>query len=234
MNKTELTSILKGQLIVSCQADDGDPLDDPYILTAMAKTAVNNGARAIRACYPRNINAMRQELSVPIIGLHKKIYPDSPVFITPTLVEALKVAGTGCEAIALDATKRSRPGGEKLAHIVSEVRRNSKTALMADVSTLEEGLAAADLGFEIVASTLSGYTEETEENSADSPDFALVEALARRIGDNAFIIAEGKVWSPADAVRLLQCGADAVVVGSAITRPGYITKRYVEAMGGLA
>ncbi len=233
MTKNELLSLLKGQLIVSCQADEGDPLDDPIILTAMAKAAVKNGAVAIRACYPRNIHAMRQELSVPIIGLYKKVYPHSSVFITPTLEEALTIVETGCEILAMDATQRRRPKDEKLAQIVSEIRSHSNVLLMADVSTLEEGLIAAELGFDIIASTLSGYTEATKDKPADVPDFELITNLAKQLGNRAFIIAEGKVWTPADAVRCLQCGAEAVVVGSAITRPGYITQRYVQAIKSL-
>lgn len=217
---------VRGRLIVSVQADAGDPLDDPRILAAMARAVVRGGASALRACQPVNIAAIRAAVDVPVIGLIKKNFPDSPVFITPTLADARAVAAAGCAVIALDATLRPRPGGETLAWIVGELRKTTPALLMADIATLADGLAAAALGFEIISSTLSGYTAETAGRDPDRPDYDLIEALVRETGSRTAVIAEGRIWRPEEARRLLDLGAHAVVVGTAITRPGSITRRF--------
>ncbi len=228
--KQDFLAAVRGRLIVSVQADEGDPLDDPMILAAMARAVVKGGAAAIRACHAQNIVAIKSSVDAPVIGLAKKVYPDSPVFITPTMTEALAIAATGCEVVALDATNRPRPHGQTLTQIVAGLRRKTAVLLMADIATLAEGVAAAELGFDIVSSTLSGYTAETAGLDPDRPDFGLVEALVREIGDSVAVIAEGKVWRPEEARRLMDLGACAVVVGTAITRPANITRRFVEAL----
>jgi len=229
-HKIDFIAAVRGRLIVSVQADAGDPLDDPHILTAMAQAVVRGGAAAIRACQPANIAAIRAAVGVPLIGLSKKEYRDSSVYITPTLADALAVAATGCAVIALDATLRPRPGGETLGTIVAGLRQATSALLMADVATVQEGAAALELGFEIISSTLSGYTAESSGSDPCQPDYELVAALVREAGGRAAVIAEGRIWHPEEAQRLLALGAHAVVGGTAITRPGAITRRFIEMM----
>ena len=228
--KKDFLETVRGRLIVSVQADAGDPLDDPRILAAMAQAVVRGGAAAIRACQPANIAAIRAAVAAPLIGLIKKSYPDSPLYITPTLADALAVAATGCAVIALDATLRPRPGGETLGAIVAGLRQATPALLMADVATLQEGVIALELGFEIISTTLSGYTQESAGSDSRQPDYELVAALVREAGGRAAVIAEGRIWRPEEAQRLIALGAHAVVVGTAITRPGAITRRFIEMM----
>ncbi len=228
MSPEALLSRIKGGLIVSCQADPGDPLDDPAIIAALAKAAELGGAVAIRAEGAANIRAVKQAVSVPVIGLCKKRYPDSPIYITPTLNDALAVASAGADVIALDATERRRPGGLTLASFVRALKQRG-LLLMADVSCLEEGVAAAALGFDLIGTTLSGYVSP-DGTAPTEPDLALVAMLNRALGQSVPIIAEGRIWTPAQAVEALECGAFAVVVGTAITRPGAITRRIAHAM----
>jgi N-acylglucosamine-6-phosphate 2-epimerase len=224
MQPAELIARLKSQLIVSCQATAGEPFDAPAILAALAQSVVRGGAAGIRAERPDNILAIRQAVDVPVIGLYKRRYADSPLHITPTLADALAVADAGADIIALDATDRPRPNGETLAQVVRELRARTGCLLMADIATEPEGLAAAALGFDFVGTTMSGYTGAA---TPDAPDLALVAALARR---PMRVIAEGRIATPAQAAEALRCGAFAVVVGTAITRPAVITRGFVEAL----
>ncbi|MDZ7336543.1 MAG: putative N-acetylmannosamine-6-phosphate 2-epimerase [candidate division KSB1 bacterium] len=229
MDKQDLLSQLSYGLIVSCQAEGDEPLNTPEILTALAQAAIRGGAIAIRAERPENIARMKQHLAVPIIGLYKRKYPDSEVYITPTLEDARAVSDAGADIIAMDATDRPRPNGQSLAAIVSFLRRQTDRLLMADVSTLAEGLAAAKLGFDLIGTTLSGYTANTLDRAAtDQPDFDLLSNLVERIGDRIPIIAEGRIWTAEQATEALRRGAFAVVVGTAITRPTVITRRIAE------
>ena len=225
MQPAELIAKLKGQLIVSCQAAAGEPLDSPAILAALARSAVLGGAAGIRTERPDNIAAIRRAVDVPLIGLYKRKYSDSELHITPALADALAAATAGADIIALDATDRPRPGGETLVQIVRELRTRTGCLLMADIATEAEGLAAAALGFDFIGTTMSGYTTAT--TSTGPPDLALVAALARR---PMRVIAEGRIATPAQAAAALRCGAFAVVVGTAITRPTVITQRFLAAI----
>ena len=231
MNKQSILLKLKGGLIVSCQAEGDEPLNSPQILAALSRAAVLGGAVGIRAERPENIIEIKKTVDVPIIGIYKKKYPDSEVYITPTLKEALEVLEAGSDIIALDATHRSRPYKEKLDQIIAELRSRKDVLLMADVSTLEEGISAAELGFDLIGTTLSGYTEYTLFKAAhNKPDFELLSDMVNHFGDRVPIIAEGRIWTPEDAVEALQRGAFAVVVGTAITRPTVITRNISDAM----
>ncbi len=231
MDKQDLLSQLRHGLIVSSQAEGDEPLNSPQLLTALAQAAIRGGAIAIRAERPENIAQMKRQLSVPIIGLYKKKYVDSEVYITPTLEDALEVLDAGADIIAMDATDRVRPNGQKLPAIVRALRQRADRLLMADVSTLAEGLAAADMGFDVIGTTLSGYTAETRNRAAtDQPDFDLLSALVERLAGRIPIIAEGRIWTAEQAIEALRRGAFAVVVGTAITRPTVITRRIAEKM----
>lgn len=218
-----LLSQLKHTLIVSCQAEEGYPLNTPEHLTAMAQTAVIGGASAIRASIPVNINAMKQVLDVPIIGIYKYDYPGFDVRITPTIVEVEAVVQAGSDIVALDATSRPRPDGMSFAELYQITRDRFDVPIMADISTFEEGVSAAELGVDLVGTTLSGYT--TYSKQQPGPNIELIQRLAAAV--DIPVIAEGRINTPEDVRAALAAGAYAVVVGSMITRPHLITQRFL-------
>lgn len=217
---------IKGKLIVSCQALEHEPLFGSQMMAMMANAAKAGGAAAIRANSVVDIAAIKAATQLPIIGLIKKDYDDCEVYITPTIDEVLKLMAVGVDLLALDATKRERPYESKLEDLIG-VMKAGKQKIMADISTLEEALYAEALGVDCVSTTLSGYTFYSPQH--DGPDFELVEQAANKL--KIPVIAEGKIYSPEQAARMLDLGAHAVVVGSAITRPQLITERYAKALG---
>lgn len=223
-----LINSLRGGLIVSCQARGDNPLRGSIYMLAMARAAVVGGAVAIRAEGPDDIRAIAGAVSVPVIGLWKAEYADSEIYITPSLREVKAVLEAGAHIVAVDATNRVRPGGEPAAaveRLVSSIHDAGRLA-MADVSTLDEALAAEALGFDLIATTLSGYTSYSPQSSA--PDLALVRAAASRC--RRPVVAEGRFWEPGSAAEALALGAFAVTVGTAITDPRRIAQRFVHAM----
>ncbi len=231
--KEEILERLEGGLIVSVQAEEQEPLGKPAILAAMSVAAVRGGAVGIRTSRPENIIAVRDAVPVPVIGIYKRQYASSEVIITPTVTEALAVKKTGIPIVAMDATGRKRPMGDSLENMVRELRKDTDILLMADVSTREEGIRAAELGFDLIGTTLSGYTPYSRNTGSEYlPDFDLISELKNELGDDIPVIAEGRIWSPEDAVTAFRRGAFAVVVGSAITRPHLITARITEAITG--
>jgi len=214
---------LKKGLIVSCQAVKGEPLYGLDIMHHFARAAVLGGAKGIRANYVSDINAIKNEVDVPVIGIIKAVYDDSEVYITPTLKEVKELLETGCEVIALDATKRKRPNGETLESLVNYIRENAPDVeIMADCSDFEEAKAADKLGFDYIGSTMRGYTEYTKGISI--PDYDFLKKMKDEL--NAKIIAEGGIWDTAQLEKVLECEPYAVVIGSAITRPMDITKHF--------
>jgi len=228
MHLPELMHRLHAGLIVSCQALPGEPLFGSGIMALMARAAVSAGAVAIRANGPADITAIRAEVNVPIIGIYKVDLPGIEVRITPTLEHALQVAAAGADLIALDATLRPHPDGS-LDGLIEQIHRRTGLPVLADVSTLKEGLAAVACGAEFVSTTLSGYTAYSP--VLPGPDFSLLEQLVTALGPQDIpIIAEGRIATPRQAARALALGAHAVVVGSAISRPQWITASFVEAL----
>ncbi len=198
-------------------------------MAAMAQAAVEGGAVAIRANGPADIAAIRAAVSLPIIGLYKIDLPGFEVRITPTVSAALELAEAGADVIAVDATKRPHPEELSAAEMIKRVHEATRLPVLADISTLEEGLAAAEAGADLVATTLSGYTAYSPQQ--DEPDFALIQQLAPALKRKGIpLIAEGRIHTPQQAAQALACGAFAVVVGTAITRPQEITKRFVLAI----
>lgn len=216
---------LKGTLIVSCQALPNEPLHGSDIMAKMALACVLGGASAIRANSVSDINAIRKTVDVPIIGLIKKDYPDSEVYITPTRKEVEELVGSACEIIAIDATNRPRPNGEKLEDLLALIKASGKIAL-ADVSTFEEGVNAEKLGFDLVSTTLSGYTSYSKK--LIGPDVKLVKKLVKSL--NIGVIAEGRISNEKDLKKIIKAKPFAIVIGSAITRPLLITKSYVNTL----
>ncbi|ANG93956.1 N-acetylmannosamine-6-phosphate 2-epimerase [Enterobacteriaceae bacterium 155047] len=226
--KTVLNN-LKGQLIVSCQALENEPLHSPFIMSRMAVAAEQGGAVAIRANSVVDISAIKQQVSLPVIGIIKRDYPDSEVFITATLKEVDELMTVAPEMIALDATARPRPGGETLAELMGKIRaRYPALLLMADIATVEEARTAEALGFDCVGTTLYGYTQETAGHSLPEDDCAFLRDVIAAV--SIPVVAEGNVDTPERAARCLALGAHTVVVGGAITRPQQITTRFVMAI----
>ena len=216
----------RGGLIVSCQAPDNSPLAKPEIIAALAETAEQNGAAGVRIDSPQNICAVKGRVKIPVLGIYKMVFGSSEVYITPDFAAAAAVNRAGADVIALDATVRTRPNGETLEQVVSQIRSQLKQPLMADIARFEEGLRAAEsLGFDVVSTTLSGYTKETRHLL--KPDFELVENLAKRL--TIPIVCEGRLRTPDDVRRAFDCGAFAVVVGGAITGIDQLVQQFVEA-----
>lgn len=216
---------LRGGLVVSCQATLGSPLADPQIIAALALTADQNGAAGVRINTPAHIAATKQRVNVPIIGIEKVESAASDVYITPTFAVARGVAESGADIVALDATQRPRPNGEKLAELIARVQLELQRPVMADIATFDEGLYAAACGAALVATTLCSYTAETR--GAHIPAFDLIERLAARL--RVPVVCEGGVATPEDVKRAFDCGAFAVVVGTAITGVGQNVRRFVAA-----
>lgn len=213
---------LRGGLIVSCQAAGENPLTGADMMAKMAKAAQMGGAVGIRANGPDDVRAIRAAVDLPVIGLYKQDHDGFDVYITPTWDSAKEIIDAGAEIIAVDATARPRPGGETLADLIEKIHGAGRL-VMADISTLEEGVQAAELGADFVGTTLSGYTPYSPQQ--EGPDFELVEALAAQV--TVPVIAEGRYWTPEDVNKALELGAFAVVVGTAITNPWKITERFV-------
>jgi N-acylglucosamine-6-phosphate 2-epimerase len=230
MDLSELMSKLRTGLIVSCQALADEPLSGAQHMAAMARAAACGGAVGIRANGPADIAAIRAAVALPIIGLFKADMPGFDVRITPTVEHAMRAAEAGADIIALDATSRPHPHGLGVKELIRTVQRQTARPVLADVATLAEGLAAAEAGAEFVATTLSGYTPNSPAQAG--PDFALLECLAAQLGPRGIpVVAEGRIATPDQAAQALALGAHAVVVGGAITRPQWITARFVEALG---
>lgn len=224
MAKQQFIERVRNQLIVSCQALPDEPLHGAPIMARMAAAAREGGAAAIRANGVEDILAIRSAVDLPIIGLYKD--GQAGVYITPTYEHARLIAQAGADVIALDATFRARPDGSTFADIVKRIHEMTSKLVLADVSTLEEGAAAVEAGADFVAPTLAGYTEYSRQSI--TPDFTLLKQLVKQV--TVPVIAEGRIHTPEDAKTALEIGALAVVVGSAITRPQWITAQFVSAL----
>jgi N-acylglucosamine-6-phosphate 2-epimerase len=220
---------LRGGLIVSVQAPEGSPLRDPSVIAAMAEAALANGAVGVRLESPEHIGAVRRRCpDALIVGLWKRTYPDSPVYITPGWGEVEAVWAAGADVVALDATDRPRPGGLLLEDLVERARRQLGCPLMADIDTLENGLRAAALGCDWIGTTLYGYTEATA--AAVPPAGNLVVALRAALPPAHLLVCEGGIATAGQAREALDLGADAVVVGTAITGIDLQVAAYVRRM----
>ncbi|ALR77892.1 N-acetylmannosamine-6-phosphate 2-epimerase [[Enterobacter] lignolyticus] len=228
--KTMLETV-KGKLIVSCQALENEPLHSAFIMSRMAVAAAEGGATGIRANSVVDIKAIKEQVSLPVIGILKRDYPGSEVFITATMREVDELMAAAPEMVALDATDRPRPDGQPLAEMVAQIRaRYPSLLLMADISSVEEAKTAQALGFDCVGTTLYGYTRATKGHSLPEDDCRFLGEVLAAV--SVPVIAEGNVETPAIAARCLALGAHAVVVGGAITRPQQITGRFVAAIAG--
>ncbi|MGH4049831.1 MAG: N-acetylmannosamine-6-phosphate 2-epimerase [Clostridium sp.] len=225
-NSIAVLNSIKGGLIVSCQALEDEPLHSSNIMMRMAQAAVMGGAIGIRANSPQDCSEIKQNVDLPMIAIYKKSYGNCNVFITPTIEEVKELVIIKPEIIAVDATNRNRPDGKTLREFFMEIKQVYTGLIMADISNLEEGIEAERIGFDIVSTTLCGYTDYTLDKP--KPNFELIKSLKDVL--KIPIIAEGNVDSPENAVKCLDAGAWAVVVGAAITRPQLITKKFVNSI----
>ncbi len=216
---------VKGKLIVSCQALPDEPLHSSYIMGRMAYAAYVGGASGIRANTVADIKEIKNTVDLPIIGIIKHQYGDNEVYITPTMTEIDALVAEGVDVIAIDGTKRERPDGRTLEDLMKEVRaKYPEQMFMADISCAEEAVECERLGFDIVGTTLVGYTEYTKGNDPLTELAKVVAAV------KIPVIGEGNLDTPAKAKKALEEGAYAVVVGGAITRPQQITRKFVTEM----
>ena len=220
---------LKGKLIVSCQALPHEPLHSSFIMGRMALAAKEGGAAGIRANTKEDIAEIQAQVDLPIIGIVKRDYEDSKVYITPTMKEIEELMEVKPEIIALDATVDLKPGGKTLDGFYREIRAAyPEQLLMADCSTVEEALHADELGFDFIGTTLVGYTEQSRGLKIEADDFAIIRQILAKARHR--VIAEGNINTPEKARRVIELGAYSVVVGSIITRPQLITKSFAEAL----
>ena len=221
---------IKGGLIVSCQALKEEPLYSSYIMSRMAYAAMLGGAVGIRANTIVDITEIKKTVSLPVIGIIKEVYGDCDVYISPTMKEIDALVECGVSIIATDATdsaKRPHPDGKTLDEFFGEVREKYPDQLfMADCSSYEEGMHAAEIGFDLVGTTMNGYTEYTK--GVQLPNIELMRRLSAECGRP--VIAEGGIWQPDQLKAALDAGVWAAVIGGAITRPMEITKRFVTAI----
>lgn len=218
---------IKGGLVVSCQALQEEPLHNSFIMGKMAYAAMKGGAKGIRANSVEDIKEIKKQVDLPIIGIIKQVYDHSDVFITPTDKEIDSLYNEGVDIIALDATKRIRPDGKTISEVFPLIREKYKNQLfMADCSTYEEAEEAYRLGFDCLGTTLNGYTDYT--SGENLPNVELITKLVREMPIP--IIAEGGIWTPEELQQVYQAGVFSAVVGTAITRPMDITKRFVAAI----
>ena len=215
---------LKSSLIISCQAPSDSPLHNTLIIAAIAQACVNQGAKGLRIDSPNHIKAVKKLLpNVLVIGLWKQMGLDSDVYITPRIEDAIAVSEAGAEIIAIDATARKRPKGEKMTDIITYIHKKLGKLVMADIDTVENAIAASDAGADFIGTTLYGYTPET--NQFTPPNFEFVSELLTKIDKP--IICEGGIKTPEKAKQALNLGCFAVVVGTAITGIDLLAQKFV-------
>ena len=230
MGTQDRIKALKGQLIVSCQALPQEPLHSSFIMGRMARAAKEGGAAGIRANTKEDIKEIQEVTGLPIIGIVKRDYSDSEVYITPTMKEIEELMEVKPEIVAIDATGALRPGNVTLADFFHQIKEKyPEQKLMADCSTIEEALFADELGFDFIGTTMVGYTPQSKGLKIEENDFEILRTIVSKVKHK--VIAEGNINTPEKAKRVLELGAYSVVVGSIITRPQLITKSFVEVIG---
>lgn len=233
--ESHLLSRLRGGLIVSCQAPAGHPMRAPSVIARLARAAAQGGAAGLRVNTPADVRAVKAVTDLPVIGIHK-VRRGSRQLITPWLRLAAKLSAAGADIVGVEATADLEPGSRQAAGLVARIRQELEVPVMADIASLEEGLAAWDAGADLVATTLSGYTGAASRISAngagslsaetEGPDLDLVAALHAR---QVRVVGEGRYSTPDQVAGAFACGAFAVVVGTAITDPVAITRRFASA-----
>lgn len=225
----ERVKSLEGKLIVSCQALPHEPLHSSFIMGRMALAAKEGGACGIRANTREDIREIQKTTDLPVIGIVKRDYEGSRVYITPTMTEVDELMEVKPEIIALDATGALRPGGVTLHDFFRQAKEKYPDQLwMADCSTVEEALHADELGFDFIGTTMVGYTDQSKNTRIEADDFQILREIIGKAKHK--VIAEGNIDTPQKVKRVIELGAYSVVVGSAITRPQLITKTFSEVL----
>ncbi|HEX6507182.1 MAG TPA: N-acetylmannosamine-6-phosphate 2-epimerase [Chloroflexota bacterium] len=217
---------IRGGVVVSCQAGPESPLNAPHFIAAMAQSAAMGGAAGFRVDRPESVAAVRAITDLPILGINKLQDRDFDVFITPTYASACAVVDAGANIVGLDGTGRPRPHDEKLDEIIHRLHEERGMPVLADIATVDEALAAAEIGADVVATTLAGYTDYSP--SRTGPALDIVRGIVSRISTP--VVVEGRIWTVEDVRACFEAGAFAVVIGSAITVPQFITQRFVKAV----
>ena len=231
MDNDKILEQIKGKLIVSCQALPHEPLHSSFIMGRMALAAKEGGACGIRANTREDIKEIQQNVDLPVIGIVKRDYEDSEIYITPTMKEVDELMEVKPEIIAMDATIAKRPGGLTLDEFFHQVKEKYPDQLwMADCSTVEEALHADELGFDFIGTTMVGYTPQSKHLKIEANDFEIIREIVSKAKHR--VIAEGNINTPEKARRVIELGAFSVVVGSIITRPQLITKNFADALRG--
>ena len=218
-------NLLKGGLVVSCQAHFNHPLSHPSYIGAMAQCAQEGGAVGIRADGVDDIIEIKKRTNIPVIGIYKQHLYDTRFFITPTLDHAKAIIDAGADIVAIEATFENQPDTKNLYAFIQTIKEDFNTPVMADISTFDEGMRAWELGADLVGTTLSGYTSISEKRS--NPDFELVRKLSEQ---GVRTVCEGHIKTPQQAKLAIDNGAFFAVVGTAITDPVSITRWYKETL----
>lgn len=223
---------LKGRLIVSCQALPHEPLHSSFIMGRMARAAKEGGAFGIRANTKEDIREIQSQVELPVIGIVKRDYEGSDVYITPTMKEIDELMEVKPQIIAVDATIAARPGGVAIDEFFAQIKEKyPDQLLMADCSTVEEAIHADRLGFDFIGTTMVGYTPQSKDDKIEENDFEILREIVAKVKHR--VIAEGNINTPEKARRVIELGAFSVVVGSIITRPQLITKAFAEALDAM-
>ena len=220
---TNLIEQLRGSVIVSCQARPGEPFDAPHFIAEFAKSAKIAGAKGLRINKGENIRAVKQAVDLPVIGIRKREVEGHSVFITPSLEDVQEVIDAGADIVALDGTARPRPGNESLKTLIDYCHARG-VPVLADIATVSDAEYAYRQGADMIATTLAGYTEDTQER--ELPDFELLREAAGRVPIP--VLLEGGIVDPEHVTVAFQNGAYAVIIGKAVTMPHFIARRFVE------
>lgn len=230
MKKAEILERLKGGLIVSCQIETHAPCYHEDMVELMAKSALWGGAAGLRLNGADNIARIRALSDVPIIGLIKVFSKESDVFMTPTMEEVRAVVAAGADIVAVDGTDRSIHGRSGMEIIPMVKEAFPDVLIFADVRDETDALASLRLGADIVAPTFYRFKQDAK--STDVPDWEMFARMCKTCGSKGVVMMEGKVWTPDDAIRAFHYGAHAVIIGSAITRPHLIMRRFYDHVHG--
>ena len=218
---------IKDRLIVSCQALENEPLHSSFIMSRMALAAKMGGAKGIRANSISDIHEIKKVVDLPIIGIIKKDYPGTSVYITPTMKEVDDLVKEGVDIIAMDATFSKRLNNESIDEFFEKVKNKyPQQMFMADCSTVAEAIHADAIGFDFIGTTLVGYTPQSKGDKIEANDFEIMREIIKEVKHP--VIGEGNLNTPLKARRALELGCYSVVVGSIITRPQIITKSFVD------
>lgn len=230
MKKEEVFQKLKHQLIVSCQSSEGNPLCTTEHMVLLAKCSFAGGCNMYRVDTPKHIEAIKKTIpNALIIGIWKVEYPNSDVYITPTMKEVDALIQSKVDILAVDGTNSRNPNGVRASAFLADIKRKYPDCiLMADVATVADAIASYEHGADIISTTLHGYTRDTQDIATDTCDIAFIKKVRKQVP--CFLIAEGKLWTREEMKDAIHAGADAVVIGTAINNPKCITERFLQAL----